>query len=441
MVRAMRGTVIVLALLGVSGCAERTVRETARPAPRAAPPQADAELAALATRIRETSLAEPPDLALDTLLRAVELLGPAHGDPATQLLQAAIERSKRAPETWTYRDRILEAAKRIGVDASATAGLPEAGPTPPPAPESKPVARLDYDRMTAAEVIATIERHEKPADRLWGVVSLLPREDLTPAQRAVATGEAVAHLPKLESSMESFAVVSRLFDQTGVLADTPAFQPMALTLARLFAWLKTCGDPACRELPRAAFVSLYAGVASVVREAAVELPVSDSSIEARILLLDLMALVSREFDVVLADLDGKRHRLRDLRGKVVLLNFWATWCKPCKREMPALDDIYRRARERGLVVFAVTDDDPDAVRAFAKSSTYSFPIALDPARKAFEQYGVAGYPSTVVLDRQGGVAASFIGARSPAGFERALARAGLGQDSARAAPRPGATPP
>jgi peroxiredoxin len=423
----MRGTAAFFVVWLVTGCAEGKAGDAARPAagPASPPaPHADPALAELAGEIRATAATEPADLGLDTLLRAVDLLGARHADLAKPLVLDAIARSKREPETWTYRDRILEAARRLELEQAA-AGLPEAGATPPPPPESRPVARLDYDRMPAAQVIATIQQQEHPADRLYGVVSLLPREDLTAAERDVAIREVVAQLPALDTSMASFAVIGRLFDHSGVLADTAAFPPLALAVARQFAWLKTCEEPACRELPRASFVSLYAGVASVVREAGVELPARDSSIEARILLRSLMARVSREFDVVLADLDGKRHRLRDLRGKVVLLNFWATWCKPCKREMPALDEMYRAGRDRGLVVLAVTDDDPDAVRELAKKAGYAFPIALDSERKAFEQYSVVGYPSTVVLDRQGGVAEFFIGARSRAGFERALKRAGL----------------
>jgi peroxiredoxin len=154
-------------------------------------------------------------------------------------------------------------------------------------------------------------------------------------------------------------------------------------------------------------------------------PPADTSLEARLLLQDLMSRLNRDFDVTLTALDGSKVRLQELRGKVVLLNFWATWCPPCRREMPALDELYRQSRDRGLVVLAVTDDDVAAVREYAHKNRYSFPIVLDPERRSFEKYRVAGYPSSIVIDREGGIAAVFMGARSRAGFGRALERAGL----------------
>jgi peroxiredoxin len=93
--------------------------------------------------------------------------------------------------------------------------------------------------------------------------------------------------------------------------------------------------------------------------------------------------------------------------------------------MPALDELYRQSVDRGLVVLAVTDDDVAAVREYAQKNRYSFPIVLDPERRSFEQYRVAGYPSSIIIDREGGIAAVFMGARSRVGFGRAVERAGL----------------
>ena len=422
----MRAPVLSTVLCAVlAGCANGKAADVARPAPAAAPPAAtaDPELRRLAEKIREVAATEPVELRLDTMLGAVELLGKSHADLARPLLLQAIDVAVVHPESSVYRQRILDQAALLDVEASRTAQLPESGPSEPaaePAREKRP----DYDKMSGEKVIGAIRREKSPASRLWGVISLLPRDDLVPVQRAWALAEAEKQLPRLESSIASLHVFSRLFDQSGRLDDTPAFPQLALASARLFAWVKTCRVPACRQIRRTSLPMLYSGAASLVREAGVQ-PAPDTSLEARMLLQDLMSRLNREFDVTLTGLDGTKYRLRELRGKVVLLNFWATWCPPCRREMPDLDELHRQSKDRGLVVLAVTDDDVAAVREYAQKNSYSFPIVLDSGRSSFEKYRVVGYPSSVIIDRQGGIAAAFMGARSRAGFARALERAGL----------------
>ncbi len=409
----------------LAGCANGKAADVASPAPAAAAPpaSADPELRRLAGTIREVAATEPVELRLDTVLRAVELLGKRHADVARPLLLEAIDVAVQHPESSIYRQRILDQAALLDVEASRTAVLPENGPSEPAAEAAKEKVP-DYDKMSSAEVLATIRGEKSPASRLWGVASLLPRDDLVPVQRARAIAEAERQLPRLDNSIASLHVFSRLFDQCGRLDDTPVFPQLALASARLFAWVKTCGDPACRQLRRTSLPMFYSGAASLVREAGVQ-PAPDTSLEARMLLQDLMSRLNREFDVTLTGLDGTKYRLQELRGKIVLLNFWATWCPPCRREMPDLDQLYRQSKDRGLVVLAVTDDDVASVREYAQKNSYSFPIVLDSERRSFEKYRVVGYPSSIIIDREGGIAAVFMGARSRVGFARALGRAGL----------------
>jgi peroxiredoxin len=408
----------------LAGCASGKAADVAAPAPASRPSAADPELGRLAGKIREVAATEPVELRLDTMLRAVELLGKSHADLGRPILLEAIDVAAQDPASFIYRDRILAQAALLKIEASRTAKLPESGPAEPEAPEPPQEKRPDYDRMLGEKVIGAIRREKSPASRLWGVVSLLPRDDLVPVQRAWALAEAEKQLPRLDNSIASLQVFGRLFDQSAMIDDTPVFPQLALAAARLFAWVKTCGDPACRQIRRTSLPMFYSGAASLVREAGVQ-PPADTSLEARLLLQDLMSRLNRDFDVTLTALDGSKVRLQELRGKVVLLNFWATWCPPCRREMPALDELYRQSKDRGLVVLAVTDDDVAAVREYAQVNSYSFPIVLDPERRSFEKYRVAGYPSSIVIDREGGIAAVFMGARSRAGFGRALERAGL----------------
>jgi len=118
---------------------------------------------------------------------------------------------------------------------------------------------------------------------------------------------------------------------------------------------------------------------------------------------------------VLPDMDGEQHALEDYRGRVVLLNFWATWCPPCRREMPALERLYQQLGEEGLVVLAVNQwEDPDHVFAYTGELNVfpSFPILFDPDSSVAERYGVKGLPSSFLLDRDGRLRYRAIGGRA-----------------------------
>jgi peroxiredoxin len=103
----------------------------------------------------------------------------------------------------------------------------------------------------------------------------------------------------------------------------------------------------------------------------------------------------------LKDLKGNTWTLSDLRGKIVLVNFWATWCGPCKIEMPDLDWLYTRFASQGLVVLSITFEDGAKVGQYISSSKYHPPVLIDPGRKVFEQFHVEGIPRTFVFDRNG----------------------------------------
>lgn len=104
----------------------------------------------------------------------------------------------------------------------------------------------------------------------------------------------------------------------------------------------------------------------------------------------------------LTDLQGHNHLLSQYRGKVVLLNFWATWCKPCIKEMPAMQEAYDRLRDKGLVVLAINElEELDQVRAHIQEHGHTFPVLLDPDNDVANLYGVYGLPVTVFIDQQG----------------------------------------
>jgi thiol-disulfide isomerase/thioredoxin len=118
--------------------------------------------------------------------------------------------------------------------------------------------------------------------------------------------------------------------------------------------------------------------------------------------------------LVLPDLDGNTHDLAALKGKVVLINFWATWCPPCRREMPSLERLSRSLAGEAFTVMAVdVGEDPDTIEAFTSQldAIPSFPILLDAKSTALQAWKVAGLPTTFLVDQQGRIVASAIGGR------------------------------
>ena len=114
----------------------------------------------------------------------------------------------------------------------------------------------------------------------------------------------------------------------------------------------------------------------------------------------------------LEDLDGRRHDLTELRGRPVIVNFWATWCPPCRREMPSLERLYQQWRERGLAVLAVdVGEDLETVFAFTGQldPPPSFPLLLDPEGATLEAWGVKGLPTSFLIDAQSRVVGRAIG--------------------------------
>jgi len=109
-------------------------------------------------------------------------------------------------------------------------------------------------------------------------------------------------------------------------------------------------------------------------------------------------------DFQLVDLTGKMQSLSQYRGKIVLVNFWATWCKPCTTEMPAMQAIYDKLRDKGFVVLAVNELEDDAkVREHIKQYGHTFPVLMDRDNKVANQFGVFGLPVSVFIDQEGRV--------------------------------------
>ena len=109
-------------------------------------------------------------------------------------------------------------------------------------------------------------------------------------------------------------------------------------------------------------------------------------------------------------LNGGNAALSSYKGKVVILNFWATWCPPCRSEMPSMDILYQRFKNQGLEILAVDiGEDQTTVQEFIRTNRHTFPVLLDKDTKVSSQYGVSAIPTTFILDRQGKIIGTLVG--------------------------------
>lgn len=116
---------------------------------------------------------------------------------------------------------------------------------------------------------------------------------------------------------------------------------------------------------------------------------------------------------VLTDLSGARVSLGSLSGKVVLLNFWATWCIPCRTEMPGMERVWQQYHDRGLAIVAVSVDEGGEKRIakFVRRLNLSYPILLDPPSEVAERYEVSGLPASYLIDGEGRLIGRLVGSR------------------------------
>jgi peroxiredoxin len=152
--------------------------------------------------------------------------------------------------------------------------------------------------------------------------------------------------------------------------------------------------------------------------------------------VELQAWVNREMDTTpavgqkapdfsLADLKGMTVRLDDFRGKVVIINFWATWCAPCREEMPLLQQ-FALANSQDAVVIGIDLDEPeDLVTSFVEQYKIDFPILMDAGGKVADRYVVHGFPTSILINPEGKITAIHIGKLTQADLSEFGKQAGL----------------
>jgi peroxiredoxin len=170
---------------------------------------------------------------------------------------------------------------------------------------------------------------------------------------------------------------------------------------------------------------LYMWLASLVRYEHMQAQSDNPQFAEALSKLEAADAARQKVDFTLSDLQGNPWHLRDLKGKVVLVNFWATWCPPCRKEMPDLQALYDRYKDQGFVVVSISDEEAAKVQPFIAERKITYPVLLDPGRKINDLFQVEGIPKSFVYNREGKLVAQSIDMRTRHQFQAMLAQAGL----------------
>ncbi|MES0360305.1 MAG: redoxin domain-containing protein [Anaerolineales bacterium] len=132
-------------------------------------------------------------------------------------------------------------------------------------------------------------------------------------------------------------------------------------------------------------------------------------------------------DFELVNLADETVKLSELRGKIVILNFWATWCEPCKVEMPFFEELSRNSQSKVEILAVNFDEPPQQVEQFVNEYKLSFPVLLDPGGNVQDLYRVRGYPTTFVVDATGSIQFHHVGLITDSQLEHYLTQLGVSQ--------------
>jgi peroxiredoxin len=166
-------------------------------------------------------------------------------------------------------------------------------------------------------------------------------------------------------------------------------------------------------------------LAQLVRYEPVRVSLNDPEFTRALAGMEEEDRLRQEADFTLKDLHGRQWSLRALKGKVVLLNFWATWCPPCRKEMPDLEALGKQFEAQGLVILSITDDDPAKVQSYIQKQNITYPVLLDAGSKLNAQFRIHGIPKSFLYDRDGKLVSQAIDMRTRKQFLKMLESAGL----------------
>jgi len=274
------------------------------------------------------------------------------------------------------------------------------------------LSRPPYLRAQTQQIIWN--KQEKPiADQIRGLRGL---PDDVRARTTKNLAIKIRQLPVTPNKLRLAADLANLSTEGDFGRDT--LQEVATTLAA--ALREQPVHPKQGQPPRP-----YVELAELVRYEHVQASLDDPQFAAAISKIEADNERRQQADFTLTELGGKKWTLKEQRGKVVVVNFWATWCPPCRKEMPDLETLYKQFKDQGLVILAISDEDAGKVAPFIAEQKVTYPILLDPGRKVNELFQIEGIPKTFVYDRGGKLVAQSIDMRTRRQFLEMLAQAGL----------------
>jgi len=255
---------------------------------------------------------------------------------------------------------------------------------------------------------------EQPiADQIKGLRKL---DDTVRARTTQELALQIRQLPVVPNKLKLAGALANLATEGDFGRDT--LQEVTTTLASALREQPPAGKPGQPN-------DLYISLASLVRYEHMQAQSDNPQFSEALSKLEAADAVRQQADFTLSDLQGNPWHLRDLRGKVVLVNFWATWCPPCRKEMPDLQALYDKYKDQGFVVVSISDEQAAKVQPFITERKITYPVLLDPGRKVNDLFQVEGIPKSFVYDREGKLVAQSIDMRTRNQFQAMIAQAGL----------------
>jgi len=255
---------------------------------------------------------------------------------------------------------------------------------------------------------------EKPiVEQLRGLRKL---DDTVRASTTKDLALQIRQLPVVTNKLQLAGALANLSTEGDFGRDT--LQEVTTTLAQALREQPPAGKPGEPD-------DLFVELASLVRYEHMQAESDNPQFKQALARLESDDAKRQAADFTLTDLKGQSWHLRDLRGKVVLVNFWATWCPPCRKEMPDLQALYDKYKDRGFVVLSISDEEAAKVSPFVAERKITYPVLLDPGRKVNTAFVVEGIPKSFVYDREGKLVAQSIDMRTRSQFQQMLGAAGL----------------
>ena len=267
--------------------------------------------------------------------------------------------------------------------------------------------------IPAQEKVVWSDQEKPIVEQIRGLRKL---DDTVRARTTKELALQIRQLPVVPNKLRLAGALANLSTEGDFGRDT--LQEVTTTLAQALREQPPAGK---RGEPDESFVEL----ASLVRYEHMQADLDNPQFREAMARLEADDTKRQNADFTLSDLAGKAWHLQDLKGKVVLVNFWATWCPPCRKEMPDLQALFDKYKDQGLVVLSISDEDAAKVTPFIAERKVTYPVLLDPGRKVNQEFVVEGIPKSFVYDREGKLVAQSIDMRTRSQFQQMLAVAGL----------------